>query len=65
MRLATIRIVAFAARLNSHPIDEDLPMGTPVKPCPFKTPNYFAASLASLAFRREGCTHQATPMPIR
>jgi hypothetical protein len=27
----------FAARLNSHPIDEDLSMGAPVKPCPFKT----------------------------
>jgi tRNA/rRNA methyltransferase len=27
-------IDAFTARLNSHPIDEDLSMGTPVKSCP-------------------------------
>jgi hypothetical protein len=27
-------LAAFSARLNSHPIDEDLSMGTPVKSCP-------------------------------
>src|ERR1035437_438624 len=27
--------------------------------------DHFAAFLASLALRREGCTHQATPMPTR
>ena len=31
---ARLSILLFAARLNSHPIDEDLSMGTPVKSCP-------------------------------
>ena len=29
-----LNVVAFTARLNSNPIDEDLSMGTPVKSCP-------------------------------
>jgi hypothetical protein len=32
--LKPLLLSLFPARLKFHPIDEDLSMGTPVKPCP-------------------------------